>query len=310
MKESINTDIPRRISVFQVTENECIWMKAGVVNFRLCDCGYDCNHCAFDKAMQKAMNDPLKEGETIRKPAWVESLQKKYPGSTRPCRHTLTGRVDAPKICPHNYECYHCAFDQMLYEQDLAEETEALHYTRASGYKMADGCYYHMGHTWARFEHGGQVRVGFDDFLVRLFGAIQSITLPSLGAKLKQDDIGWTFERDKQSASVLSPITGTVLAVNHKCREHPEIAHEDPYGAGWLCILEPDYPKRNLRRLYYGSETVRWIDTETQTLLALLGPEYEKLAATGGEPVRDIYANFPEVGWSRLVKTFLRTENL
>jgi len=255
------------------------------------------------------MNDPRKEGETIGKPAWVESLQKKYPGSNRPCRHTLTGRVDAPKICPHNYECYHCAFDQMLYEQDLAEETEALHYTHASGYKMADGCYYHMGHTWARFEHGGQVRVGFDDFLVRLFGATQSITLPSLGVKLKQDDIGWTFKRDKQSASVLSPITGTVLAVNHKCREHPEIIHEDSYGAGWLCILEPDHPKRNLRQLYYGSETVRWIDTESQTLLALLGPEYEKLAATGGEPVRDIYANFPEVGWSRLVKTFLRTEN-
>jgi len=42
--------------------------------------------------------------------------------------------------------------------------------------------------------------------------------------------------------------------------------------------------------------------------LGLLGPEYEKLAATGGEPVGDVYANFPQVGWNRLVRTFLRTE--
>ena len=48
------TSKKNRINVYQVTEDECIWMKAGVVNFRLCDSGYDCNNCAFDKAMEKA----------------------------------------------------------------------------------------------------------------------------------------------------------------------------------------------------------------------------------------------------------------
>jgi glycine cleavage system H lipoate-binding protein len=308
MKEPAKTKSQHRVAVFQVTENECIWMKAGVVNFRLCDCGYDCNHCAFDKAMQKAMNTLQEGGEKAEKSGWAQSLRKKYRGTDRPCRHTLTGRIRGPKICPYNYECYHCPFDQMLYEQDLAEEIKAAPYTLASGYKLADGCYYHMGHTWARFEHGGQIRVGFDDFLVRLFGALQAITLPPLGAKLKQNDTGWTFERGNHSAAVLSPITGTVLAVNHKCREHPEIPHEDPYGTGWLCILETDHPKQNLRRLYFGSETIRWIEKESQKLLGLLGPEYERLAATGGEPVGDVYADFPNIGWDVLAKAFLRTE--
>ena len=39
---------PRRIEGFEVLENECIWMKAGVINYRLCDHAYDCNNCPFD----------------------------------------------------------------------------------------------------------------------------------------------------------------------------------------------------------------------------------------------------------------------
>ena len=40
---------------FNVLEDECIWMKAGVVNFRQCDNNFDCTSCPFDKGMRKAM---------------------------------------------------------------------------------------------------------------------------------------------------------------------------------------------------------------------------------------------------------------
>jgi glycine cleavage system H lipoate-binding protein len=297
-----------RINTFQVAENECIWMKAGVVNFRLCDNAYDCNTCPFDKAMQKAMGSSRKCSEKKAFSGWAEPLRKKYPGGSRPCRHTLTGRIDAPKICTLNYECYHCQFDQMLYEQDLTAVAEAPRYTIASGYRLAQGCYYHMGHTWARFEHGGHIRIGFDDFMVRLFGALQTIGLPPLGMQLEQDEIGCSLERDHHTASVLSPVSGKVLAVNHKVLEHPQIPHEDPYHQGWLMILDPKYPKKNLRRLYFGKESVQWIETENQELLSLMGPEYESLAATGGEPIGDVFGQFPEIGWDHLVHTFLKTQ--
>jgi len=39
-----------------------------------------------------------------------------------PCSHRLTGRTEAPKICIHNYACYHCPFDQMLDDMDLAPD--------------------------------------------------------------------------------------------------------------------------------------------------------------------------------------------
>ena len=291
---------------YRVLENECIWMKAGVVNFRLCDNVYDCFNCPFDKGMRKAMGIPEAQDSKAVAPRWVEHLQKRFDGTARPCRHALTGRIDAPKICPHNYECYHCSYDQWLDEMDMAllDETPAVKIV--SGFRLAEGYYYHMGHTWARFEHGGRVRVGFDDFLGKVF-ASDYVELPPPGAALKQNQVAWAVGRGDDRAAVLSPVTGTVLALNHKACEHPDISHVDPYHTGWLLMLEPDMPKRNLKGLYFGKESQAWLDRESQTLMDMLGPEYSGLAATGGEVVADLPSKFPHLDWTNLADAFLRT---
>jgi len=298
----------KRIQGFQVVEDKCIWMKAGVVNFRLCDNAYDCNSCPFDLGMRKAMKLESPPETTKQAPGWVQYLRKKYTGSSRPCRHTLTGRVDAPKICVSNYECYHCAYDQLLDEQDFAQLSGMPAYKTVSGFKIAEGYYYHMGHSWVRFEHGGLVRVGFDDFMVKVFGAIQELNLPPPGAALRQNEVGWTFGRDGNKAAALSPVTGTLLTTNYRALEHPEITNQDPYQAGWLFMLEPDLPKKNLRRLFIDKESFQWIEAETRKLMGLIGPQYEHLAATGGEIVSDLFGNIPGLEWDILVQTFLHTE--
>jgi glycine cleavage system H lipoate-binding protein len=175
---------------------------------------------------------------------------------------------------------------------------------------MAEGYYYHMGHCWARFEHGGLIRVGFDDFLVKTFGVAQELNLPPLGATLKQNKVGWSFGRDGNKAAVLSPVSGTLLSTNYKAIEHPEITNQDPYQSGWLFILEPKFPKSNLRKLYDGKESFQWIEKESQKLMGLIAPKYEKMAATGGEIINDLYGKMPDLGWEQLVDTFLHTEKI
>ncbi|MFH1625051.1 MAG: glycine cleavage system protein H [Pseudomonadota bacterium] len=300
----------KRIQGFKVVEDECIWMKAGVINFRLCDNVYDCYNCPFDRGMRKAMNLESPTEENEEQPEWAHYLRARFHGASRPCRHALTGRVNAPKICTMNYECYHCSYDQMLDERDIARPIEEPSYKIVSGYEMANGYYYHMGHSWALFEHGGRVRVGFDDFLVKLFGPAQALNLPPLGATLTQNEVGWTFSRDEHKAAVLSPVTGSVLATNHRAMEHPEITNHDPYQAGWLFILEPNLPKRDLKGLYFEVESYLWMEEESQRLMSMMGPEYEQLAATGGQPINDLFGSFPELEWNRLAKTFLRTEEV
>ncbi len=67
-------------------------------------------------------------------------------------------------------------------------------------------------------------------------------------------------------------------------------------------------PKQNHKGLFSGKASLEWTDRESQRLLRLIGPEYKNLAATGGEPIDDVYRNFPEIQWEILVKEFLRTQ--
>jgi len=301
MKTTTKKDKRKKVVGFQVRENECIWMKAGVINFHICDNAYDCNTCLFDDAMQRAMG-----AKNNRRPGWSEALKEQYGGESSPCRHVLTGRIEPPKLCTNNYECNHCGFDQWLEETDI-RTVNGPAFKEASGYRIAEDYYYHMGHGWARVEHGGYVRVGFDDFAVKLFGRAHSVDIPGIGANLDQNQPGWTFGRDDFKAEVMSPMSGTVLAVNYKAVDSPEIIHESPYDNGWLFLIEPRALKSNLKKLYFGDETIDWVEKENRKLMRLMGPEYEQLAATGGRPLDDFYGYYPEIGWNRLVRSFLRT---
>jgi glycine cleavage system H lipoate-binding protein len=179
----------------------------------------------------------------------------------------------------------------------------------AGGYRVADGYYYHMGHSWARFEHGGRVRVGIDDFLVRLCGAPTGVDLPPLGETLMQNQVGLAIARGDRQAGVLAPVSGTVLAVNHLVDEHPELPHADPYDEGWLLMVEPDAVRANMKGLFCGTTCLTWMEHESDRLLELIGPNYRGLAATGGRAIADVFGRFPQIGWDRLVAEFLHTRD-
>ena len=87
----------KRVIGLEVTENECIWMKAGVVNFKLCFNAYDCSSCSFDKGMSKALSAP--EKKNITEAGWKQNLKAQQQGEPLTCRHALTGRTIPSKIC-------------------------------------------------------------------------------------------------------------------------------------------------------------------------------------------------------------------
>ena len=303
----MKTSSKTKIQGFQVVEKECIWMKAGVINFRVCDAAYDCSRCAFDKGMRRAMGiDPAARTEKIA-PEWAAHLMKKFAGADRPCRHSLTGRVQAPKICMLNYECYHCAYDQMLDDMDLNLSTRRPRTVLAGGYLLAEDYDSHPGHRWVRIEHGGRSRIGLDDFAACLFGPSRQVTLPPLGAVVQQNHIGWSFQRDGREAAVLSPLSGTVLAVNPDVQVHPEILHEDPYHGGWLFMLEPNRTHKDLKNLFFGDQSRRWMESEGEHLLGMMGPEYTGLAATGSRGIRDVVGTVDRLEWNALAERFLQT---
>jgi glycine cleavage system H lipoate-binding protein len=295
----------KSVQGFSILENECIWMKAGVINFRLCDQAYDCIHCAFDKAMTRALGKG-KTGEAgVQQESWRAKMRQRH-ADQRECRHMLSGRV-AYKMCVKDYRCDTCEFDQSLDDVELTYHlaTPALH--RVGGYQVAKNYYYHRGHGWARVEYAGRVRVGLDDFAARLVGPVDEYRLPTLGRKVKQTEVCFALAREGNTANVLSPISGTVVAVNHEVLHRPRLTNTRPYSDGWLLVVEPEKLKPNLKNLFFGKETDGWVEHEVARLHDLVMAEHGPMASTGGEPVDDLYGNAREIGWERLVHEFLLT---
>lgn len=290
----------RGIVGFNLSSKECVWMKASVVPVKYCDNAFDCNTCAFDKAMQRKMarqSPGTHWGDNMFAKAEAELL----------CRHAVTGNAPANKQCAHNYECGTCAYDQMLDDMSQVDHTffGPPQYLRAHGYLVPRDYYIHKGHGWARVEYGGRVRIGLDDFGNRLVGEVDSYRLPSLGTRFKAGDESYILKRESEEAGVRVPLCGVVTALNQKLLEHPENAHNDPYSAGWVMLVEPEELRDDLKDLHFGMDSVKFIESEAERLLSMITDDPIAAAATGGEPITDVYGSFKEIGWDRLVKSFI-----
>ncbi|OPX40318.1 MAG: hypothetical protein DRG82_10670 [Deltaproteobacteria bacterium] len=293
-------------------KKKCVWMEAGVVSYKLCDNNYDCSTCVYDHGMQlkvarqkeavSAM--PQAEGSEKLTETWVEKMLE-LPASQRKCRYMITGEI-ARKICPNSYECGNCAFDQIMQER-LQAETNPVHATQEiSGFDIAKDIYYHEGHTWARPEYGGRVRIGLDDFAQKLLGKLKRIEIPSVGHEMKQGEVGFKVRRNGDMAEVLCPVDGIVAHINEKLIDNPGLINESPYEEGWLFIVEPSKLRKNLKGLYYGEEAEKFTSEERERLFALANEDL-RMAADGGISVDDLSKELQGENWKKVVKAFLRT---
>ncbi len=297
-------------------KKKCVWMEAGVVSYKLCDNNFDCPTCAYDRGMQIKMarqraamaniEEPVKVDGTADKAfeSWVEKMLK-LPADQRKCRYMISGQVSR-KICPNAYECGNCSFDQMMQEKLQPEELELQKLLEVDGFLVADGYYYHEGHTWARPEHGGRVRVGLDDFAAKLIGKLKKLGLPSIGQEVKQGEAVLQLQRNGNAARAVSPVDGIVTYINYDLLENPELAISNPYEKGWLFIVEPTKLKKSLKNLYFGKEVKKFFDEEKEELLKEVHEEIA-IAADGGQPIKDIFTDIEGDKWQSIVKKFLRS---
>ena len=176
------------------------------------------------------------------------------------------------------------------------------------GFKVPVNFYYlHRGHSWAVLEESGQVRVGLDDFSQKLLGQADELKFPEIGKVYYQDHVCMALFRQGNKASLEAPVDGAIEAVNPKVRQDPGLINRDPYGEGWLFKVRPANLRQNLEKLFFGDSNATWIDQETHRLLYILDTTVGATLPSGGEVIDDVYGQFPNMGWRRLVKEFLLT---
>jgi glycine cleavage system H protein len=97
---------------------------------------------------------------------------------------------------------------------------------------------YSKDHEWARLE-GDRVRVGITDYAQDALGDVVFIELPEIGTTVKLDESFSEVESTKSVSDVYAPLAGTIVEVNTDLADSPERINEDPYGDGWICLIEP-----------------------------------------------------------------------
>ncbi|HET6835570.1 MAG TPA: glycine cleavage system protein GcvH [Acidimicrobiales bacterium] len=100
---------------------------------------------------------------------------------------------------------------------------------------------YSTDHEWARVE-GGRVRIGITDYAQDALGDVVFVEVPEVGAKVERGTSFSEVESTKSVSEIYAPVSGAIAEVNAELTDSPERLNDDPYGEGWICIIEPTDP--------------------------------------------------------------------
>ena len=108
---------------------------------------------------------------------------------------------------------------------------------------VPDDLRYSSDHEWVRFEDG-TIRVGITDYAQDALGDVVYVEVPEIGTKVDANAKVSEVESTKSVSDIFAPVAGTVVAVNADLADAPERLNDDPYGEGWICVIQPDDPNQ------------------------------------------------------------------
>jgi glycine cleavage system H protein len=135
---------------------------------------------------------------------------------------------------------------------------------KLEGYDFPGDFYFHSDHMWVKVE-GDKVRVGYNAWASDVAGKIVSIKTRPAGRSVKAGKTLGSVESGKWVGSLKVPVSGTILEINPALGDDPSIINDDPYGNGWVALIEPSDMESELTELMKGSqkdELEAWLKEE------------------------------------------------
>jgi glycine cleavage system H protein len=125
-----------------------------------------------------------------------------------------------------------------------------------------DNIKYHKEHTWVKVS-GKKATVGITDYAQDALGDIVYIDLPEVDTTVEANTEMSEIESTKATSAVIAPVSGTIIEVNEKLADSPEIINEDPYGKGWIAVIEMDN-ESEVEDLMDSGDYERYIEEEAK----------------------------------------------
>ena len=127
--------------------------------------------------------------------------------------------------------------------------------------KIPSNLHYHSDHAYMKIE-GKNVKVGLDDFGQAIAGKILFIRLRPEGKAVNQGESVGKLESGKWVGDIKAPVSGTIVQVNSKIKGTPSLVNTDPYGEGWLLLMQPSKLDQEMKSLITGTAIKKWMEKE------------------------------------------------
>jgi glycine cleavage system H protein len=109
--------------------------------------------------------------------------------------------------------------------------------------EFPEGLRYTKEHEWVAVD-GGRARVGITDFAQDALGDVVFVQLPETGATVGAMSSIAEVESTKSVSDIYAPVSGTVAEANAALESTPELLNQDPYGDGWIFVIEMTDPSQ------------------------------------------------------------------
>jgi glycine cleavage system H protein len=257
-------------------QTRCIWMTAGVISFKLCPFNYDCEHCHFDVAMRSQVRSER-----------VSSRAKKHkPQPLIPSENLQRSRSDSKK--------------------------SLLFFTFSIG-EVEEGLYFHPSHLWARRTGEQTWRLGIDKLLAYVLPPPVKVELYDSDKEVTQNQVFGKIHTQVGTVFLTVPLSGDLVQTNSRLSQRPELVQQDPYGEGWLAMIDRFKDHSELEKFYTGLAGRRFLEEEAQHLKFLLkhrGVEVNHIGATlpdGGVNIKYLHQVLPIPVCLRLANELIMT---
>lgn len=125
-----------------------------------------------------------------------------------------------------------------------------------------DDLRYHKEHTWVRVS-GRKATIGITDYAQDALGDIVYIDLPEVDTDVDANSEIGEIESTKATSSIIAPVHGRVHEVNDDLAESPEVLNEDPYGKGWIAVIEIE-DASEIEDLMDATEYSKYVEEESK----------------------------------------------
>jgi glycine cleavage system H lipoate-binding protein len=124
------------------------------------------------------------------------------------------------------------------------------------------GLFYDKSHTWVFMEKNGTVKIGLDDFLIKVTGPLTKIDMKKPGEIVQKGAPALSIIQDGKKLVINAPVTGKIVSNNEEIADNTFSLNSSPYYNGWIYTIEPTNWLKDNRFLLMSEKYKEWLHNE------------------------------------------------